>query len=133
MDYKVIKKDTVYSSGKNIEDKIKTSKLLSGDWSDNHAVATVLVNQVKPAAEVHQKAVDVFQVLEGKGKIILGGKLKNPKKVAECEFVGEAIENGDEYNIEVGDIIDIPAGIPHQFDVRNGRLELLIIKINLKQ
>lgn len=115
----------------NIGAGIKKSSLLSGSWGDSYAIATIVVDNIIPPAEVHKNAADVWIALKGKSSFILGGKLVKPTENSPGEFNAESISGGERREILPGDVVDIPAGIPHQIDARGSRAEFLIIKINV--
>lgn len=79
-------------------------------------------------AEVHKKMSDFFICLEGEVSFVYGGQLVNPleKDGNENELRAEEIQGGKEETLEVGDILFVPAGQPHQ---HNGKAYLLVIKI----
>ena len=129
MDAKAIKKADVDTAGASVPKDTKQSRLLSGGWDKSYAVAVVVVDNVKPKAEVHEKAVDVWRVLNGSGTIILGGKLVASVDQGNGEWVADEIANGARHELAEGDVIDIPPGVPHQFDMLGARCELLIVKI----
>jgi mannose-6-phosphate isomerase-like protein (cupin superfamily) len=59
-------------------------------------------------------------VLDGTATLVTGGKATAVKNVAADEFRGESIEGGDTRELKKGDVIIIPAGVPHWFkDVTN--------------
>lgn len=130
MKWKSVHSEEIERAALGIEPDIKKSVLLSGSWDGNYAVAVVVVDHVKPKAEVHEKATDIWRVLKGKGKFVLGGKLVSPEMVRAGEFVADMIEGGEIIEVSEGDVIDIPSGVPHQINPEGARLELLIIKIN---
>jgi uncharacterized protein GlcG (DUF336 family) len=66
-------------------------------------------------AEIHQGEADIFYVLEGKAVLVTGGDLVEPRTVAPGEIRGTSIEGGTERHLERGDVITIPAGVPHWF------------------
>ena len=84
----------------------------------------------RPAAKdiaggaVHNEVTEVYHVLEGRGTLVTGGTLVNPK-VRELNprryelngpgVSGTDIEGGVSRPIGPGDIIIIPAGTPHKF------------------
>src|SRR3989338_6342018 len=129
MRYKVIKKEEFKNSTGSVGQNLKKSILLSGDWNGPYAIATIVVDGVVPKAEIHSKAVDVWHIIKGKGKFILGGSLVNPKKTSENEWVGDSIQNGEEFEVGKGDWVDTPPGVPHQINAKGERLEMMIIKI----
>ena len=127
---RVITKDYIQNAAQEAGRGIKKVELLSGAWDGPYAVASVVIDNVRPDAEVHEHAADVWHVLKGSGKFILGGKLENVKEVRAGEFTASSIRGGIEYEVTDGDVVDIPAGVPHQIDAAGSRLEMLIIKIN---
>lgn len=129
MTHVMIKKNQVAKAAETIGHGIKKSVLLSGAWDGNYAVAVVVVDGIKPKAEVHEHAADVWRVEKGKGKFIIGGSLVLLETIREGELAADVIEGGVVFDVEEGDVIDIPPGIPHQIDATGTRLELLIVKI----
>ena len=71
-------------------------------------------------AEVHALDTDIIYVLDGTATLVTGGKATDVKNVAADEFRGSAIEGGDTRELKKGDVVIIPAGVPHWFkDVTN--------------
>jgi mannose-6-phosphate isomerase-like protein (cupin superfamily) len=70
--------------------------------------------------EYHEHTVDVMHVLEGSATVVLGGEMRGVRKVAHGELRAAAIEGGERRELEPGDVLAIPSGLPHQFvDVSN--------------
>ncbi|MBI2096542.1 MAG: hypothetical protein HYT40_00040 [Candidatus Sungbacteria bacterium] len=129
MDYKVVKDTRLVEAFAELGANIKKSSLQSGSWDGPYAVAAIVIDHVRPDAEVHEKASDVWVVLKGNGVFILGGALKDEKRTGDNELTGTAVEGGECFEVGAGDVIDILPGVPHQVDALKGRLELLIIKV----
>lgn len=66
-------------------------------------------------AEIHTRATDVIYVVEGSATFVTGGKAIDPKEVAPNEIRGRAIEGGEAHQITKGDVVVVPAGVPHWF------------------
>jgi quercetin dioxygenase-like cupin family protein len=66
-------------------------------------------------AEIHTQDADIVHVLEGTATIVTGGSVMNAKEIAPDEFRGEAITGGTERRLAKGDVIVVPAGVPHWF------------------
>lgn len=96
----------------------------------NYKIGLVVFNNVLPNAEVHKASADVWFVIEGNGAFILGGELENGVEKKPNEWVAGSIIGGERKEIAVGDMIDIPVGVPHQIDAQGKFLAALIIKIN---
>lgn len=114
MKHRIIGTSEIFSAAKTIGKGVKKSSLLSGAWDGKYAVAVVVVDGVKPKAEVHEHAVDVWRVEKGTGKFILGGKLISPEKIRDGEYVADEIDGGETVDIKEGDVIDVPAGVPQK-------------------
>jgi mannose-6-phosphate isomerase-like protein (cupin superfamily) len=72
--------------------------------------------------EQHDHVVDVVIVQSGEGTLVLGGRMINPKTSGGTgEYVGTSIEGGEQHPLGAGDVIHIPATIPHSFLVPKGK------------
>jgi len=72
--------------------------------------------------EQHDHIVDVVIVQSGEGTLLLGGKMINPKAGGGAgEYVGTGIEGGERHALGPGDVLHIPAKIPHSFLVPQGK------------
>ena len=72
--------------------------------------------------EQHDNVVDVVIVQSGEGTLVLGGKMVNPKASNGAgEFIGTSIEGGERHLLGAGDVVHIPAKIPHSFLVPRGK------------
>lgn len=72
--------------------------------------------------EQHDKLVDVVMVKSGEGTLIMGGTMKDKKgSAATGEYTGSKLEGGVVHPLVTGDIVHIPAGIPHSFGVSAGK------------
>ena len=72
--------------------------------------------------EEHDKIVDVVMVHSGEGALMLGGNVTGKKgNAATGEYVGTKLTGGEVHPLSAGDIVHIPAGIPHSFLVPAGK------------
>ncbi len=65
-------------------------------------------------AELHEKFADFYFVVEGQATLVTGGQIVNGKPTAPGEVRGDSIQDGKETKLKKGDIVHIPANIPHQ-------------------
>src|SRR4051812_28076685 len=95
----------------------------------NHSV--LLLRRTKPGrAEVHTALTDVWYVIDGGGTLVAGGALKNAKNTDPRELRGSGVSGGIARHIGRGDVIDIPAGVPHWVSRIDGKeLVYLTVKI----
>ncbi len=81
------------------------------------------------SSEVHEHEADVFVVESGSATIVTGGKVVNPHTQKEGEIRGTSISGGQRHRLETGDIIHIPAGVPHQLLIEKAPFDYFVIKV----
>lgn len=93
--------------------------------------SATLVRRTRPgAAEVHRAMTDVWYVIEGAGTLITNGTLAGEHETEPGEPRGAAIAGGTSRHIATGDLIAIPAGIPHWVSaIEGGRIVYLVVKV----
>src|ERR1700679_2316403 len=64
-------------------------------------------------AELHEKFADFYVVVDGDATLISGGTMVNGAPSAPGEVRGDSITGGKEMKLKKGDIVHIPANIPH--------------------
>ena len=84
--------------------------------------------------EQHETIVDVVIAQSGECTLLLGGKMINSKASAGTgESTGTGIEGGERHPLAAGDIVQIPAKIPHSFLVPKGKhFTYVLLKIPAK-
>jgi uncharacterized RmlC-like cupin family protein len=82
-------------------------------------------------AEVHNTQVDVIFVTSGEGTLIIGGTVVDPKTTAPGEIRGKSITGGIARKMAPGDVIHIPAKLPHQMLVPK-LLTFEVVKVDTK-
>ena len=80
----------------------------------------------KPA--VHPTDAEYAIVVAGAGTLVSGGILVDARVTNAARTEGSRIEGGTSRPIVPGDVIMVPAGVPHSFGV-DGKLALLGIKL----
>ena len=78
--------------------------------------------------EIHTRATDVIYVVQGSATFVTGGKAVDPKEVAPDEVRGRAIEGGEAHELTKGDVIVVPAGVPHWFKEVSGPFLYFVCK-----
>lgn len=82
------------------------------------------------SAEVHEHEADFFVVQGGEATLVTGGKLVNGHTEKPGEIRGSSIQDGERHRVAAGDIIHIPAGVPHQLLIEKGRpFTYFVIKV----
>ena len=70
--------------------------------------------------EQHDAIIDIVYVQSGEGTLVLGGTMAGRRSTTAGEWVGTRLDGGDRHPLAAGDIVHIPAGIPHSFLVSKG-------------
>ncbi len=71
--------------------------------------------------ELHENQTDIFVIESGECTLILGGKMLNPKNQSAVEVRGSGIEGGEKHHVAAGDVVRIPAKVPHQMLLDPGK------------
>ncbi len=64
--------------------------------------------------ELHEAFTDIFVVQRGTATLRYGGTVTGNKVTTPGEYRGGTIQNGSDTVLHPGDVVVIPAGIPHQ-------------------
>ncbi len=79
-------------------------------------------------AEVHTELDDTIVIERGTAKFRVGGAVTGNHQIAPTEWRGGTMTGWREYALSAGDLLLIPAGVPHQAIVTSGTLLYLTIK-----
>ena len=85
------------------------------------------------SAEWHAKDNDVFVVETGGATLVVGGELVNGKTTAPDEMRGTSIRNGSSHHIGVGDVVNIPAKMPHQLLLNGNDKNITYFVVKIRQ
>jgi len=115
-------------------------KALSGKVGDDHSARETLADykshrfrllyrDADGFPEQHDNIVDVVMVQSGAGTLLLGGQMVNRRGGTNGEYMGTSIEGGERHPLGPGDIVHIPATVPHSFLVpRGGHITYVLVK-----
>lgn len=80
-------------------------------------------------AEIHTLDTDLIYVLEGSATFVTGGSVPDAKVTEPNELRGPAIVGGESRRVVKGDVIVVPAGVPHMFTEVQGPLNYYVVKV----
>lgn len=80
-------------------------------------------------AEIHTLDTDLIYVLEGTATFTTGGRVPDATVTEPNELRGSAIVDGEQRRIVKGDVIVVPAGVPHMFTDVHGPLNYYVVKV----
>ena len=82
-------------------------------------------------AEIHETQADFFFVQSGTATLVYGGEVPEAKTTAPHELRGAAVKGGQRKTLAPGDVVHIPAGVPHQLLVPAGKeFTYFVIKVD---
>jgi mannose-6-phosphate isomerase-like protein (cupin superfamily) len=88
--------------------------------SYGNLVLMLFVRATSGGGEVHQHFDDLIIVQQGSATLVTGGTLADPKTEPNGEIRGTRVMNGTSQTITIGDIVIVPAGVPHQLLIPSG-------------
>jgi mannose-6-phosphate isomerase-like protein (cupin superfamily) len=107
----------------------------------NVAVGVIHRPQTPPGVvAVHYKVTEIYHVTDGAATLVTGGTVVNAKeRPADAISVrledgpgasGTAIQGGVTRKIKAGDVVVIPAGVPHWFSEIDGAITYVVVRVD---
>lgn len=82
--------------------------------------------------EIHEHDTDVIFVTEGTATFVTGGVTKDAKPTDPGEIRGTSTTGGTVHHLTKGDVIIVPAGVPHWFTEVPGTFLYFVVKVTQK-
>jgi mannose-6-phosphate isomerase-like protein (cupin superfamily) len=79
--------------------------------------------------EVHDKETDVIYVTDGEANFVTGGTMVGGKVSRPGQWLGTDITGGQMQHLTKGDMIIVPAGIPHWFKEIPKAISYYVVKV----
>ena len=79
-------------------------------------------------AELHEHMADVWYVLRGQGVLVTGGVVVEGAVTEPGEIRGKGISGGERRQLKGGEVVVIPAGVPHWLSGVQGEFVYLVVK-----
>jgi len=76
---------------------------------------SVLRRTAAGQVEVHEKETDIFYVVDGEATFVTGGTMIGGKVSRPNQLLGTDIQGGETHQLKKGDVMVVPAGVPHWF------------------
>jgi mannose-6-phosphate isomerase-like protein (cupin superfamily) len=107
----------------------------------NLAVGVIHRPETPPGvAAVHFKVSEIYHVTDGAATLVTGGTMVNAKMRPDDALAvrledgpgasGTAIEGGVSRRIKAGDVVVIPAGVPHWFSKIEGSITYVVVRVD---
>jgi mannose-6-phosphate isomerase-like protein (cupin superfamily) len=78
--------------------------------------------------EVHDKETDVLYIVDGAATLVTGGKMVGGKVTRPGQWLGTEIPGGETHQVTKGDIVVIPAGMPHWLKQVSPNVSYYVVK-----
>ena len=116
---------------KSLEQKADASGLATETLKKYASDYTMLAFRSKSGkAELHEKFADFYFVVGGEATLVSGGHIVNSSTTAPGEVRGDSVQDVKETKLKKGDIVHIPANIPHQLVLaKGGTFQYFIVKV----
>jgi mannose-6-phosphate isomerase-like protein (cupin superfamily) len=98
-------------------DGLAVSRLQTGSRGP---VVVVAHREETGDVEMHENFNDIFIAHSGRASVLVGGEVKGQRHTAPGEWQGGKITGAQTYLLSPGDVLWIPAGLPHQVIVPAG-------------
>jgi glc operon protein GlcG len=79
--------------------------------------------------EIHEKETDTFYVIDGSATVVTGGTMLGGKVTGPAQQRGTEIKDGQVQRITKGDVMVIPAGVPHWFKEVQQPISYYVVKV----
>ena len=79
--------------------------------------------------EVHEKETDVMHILDGEATIVVGGTVVGGKTTKPGQIRGTNVNGGQARQVVKGDVIVVPAGVPHWFKEVPKSVSYCVVKV----
>ena len=121
------------------DDDVPMNMVKAGGGSDKHQVGVSVVNRNKgqknPNYAVHDDVAEVYYVVEGKGRMKLGGRISDWKRrpVSAGNGRGSAgmtAVGARDVTIAKGDVLIIPAGTPHKWEDAEEFTSYVVVRVD---
>jgi glc operon protein GlcG len=84
-------------------------------------------------AEVHTRDTDIIYVLEGSVTFVTGGTVVEPRTTGPDEIRGARIDGGTARALNKGDVVVVPAGVPHWFSQVDETFLYYVVKATMPE
>ena len=116
----------LYFPGREVEERFRTGGLLL----DAQGYKIDAGRREAPGeVEYHERVVDVMRVVDGTATVVTGGEMVDARDVAPGERRAASIEGGVTHTLAAGDVLAVPAGVPHQFTEVSEPFLYFVVKV----
>jgi mannose-6-phosphate isomerase-like protein (cupin superfamily) len=79
--------------------------------------------------EMHEKETDILYIMDGEATFVTGGTMVGGKMTKAGQWLGTNITGGQTHHLVKGDVVTIPAGMPHWFKEVPKSVSYFVVKV----
>jgi mannose-6-phosphate isomerase-like protein (cupin superfamily) len=79
--------------------------------------------------EVHDKETDILYIIDGDATFVTGGKMVGGKNTRPGQWLGTDITGGETRHLVKGEVVVVPAGVPHWFKEVPKSVSYYVVKV----
>jgi mannose-6-phosphate isomerase-like protein (cupin superfamily) len=111
----------IAAKGKSLAQKLDVQKVASEVIAtEGNRTFMIAHREGSGLAEWHEKQADIIVISAGTITMVYGGTIVDSKTTAPGEMRGASIQGGTEAKLGPGDVLHIPAKVPHQMLLASG-------------
>jgi mannose-6-phosphate isomerase-like protein (cupin superfamily) len=127
----------VYIEHQKVEGSFKHAlpipDLFAGQSGGGHYRVRASRHDTPTEVEIHTLDTDIFYVTSGSATFVAGGTSADAKESSPNELRGKSIEGATTYQLNPGDLMIVPHGIPHQFQkITSAPAPFLYVEIKVR-
>ena len=103
-----------YFPSRDVETSFSKGGVLVDGTNRNYMIHTSR-REKAGMAEVHEQDADLIRVVDGNATLVTGGSVVDPAPTGPGEIRGKSITGGETFQLAKGDVVVVPAGVPHWF------------------
>ena len=114
--------------------KVDATGMAGGPIGSLSGYTAIVVRRDKTGeSEIHERLADIMIVTEGEATLKIGGTMIEGHPTTAGEVRGKGLTGSTDKKIGPGDIVHVPAGLPHWVVVPEGKqLSYLLLKLDKK-
>ena len=110
-------------------DKVTSTMVKGGAIIQDNGLRVLAQRRGAGEVEVHDKTNHVFIIVEGEATFVTGGTLVGARQTGADQIRASGIQGGQTHQLTKGDVIVIPAGVPHWFKEVPQSITYYVVKV----
>lgn len=79
--------------------------------------------------EIHDYETDVMYIVDGEATLVTGGTPVGLKRTKPDQSIADTVKGGEAHHMTKGDVIVVPAGVPHWFKEVPKSVSYYVVKV----